>query len=81
MRIVTLLAMTALLMLGCESRTVVYQTPDGRSLKYSRVSIFGDSSSEGVSVSKDGDDLTVDVGATGSQSRTELLQAIVDKLP
>lgn len=65
---------------GCESRTVTYSTPDGRSLTYQRISIIGDSSSEGVSVSRDGDDLTVDVGATGSKARVEVLGAVVEAL-
>lgn len=81
--IATALILAAILMtcVGCESRTVTYSTPDGRSLKYNRVSILGDSSSEGVTIARQGEDLSVDVGATGSQAKTELLQSIVDKLP
>jgi len=65
---------------GCESRTFTAERPDGTIITYNRVSIVGDSSSEGVSVSKQGDDLTVDVGATGSQAKVEVLGEIVELL-
>jgi hypothetical protein len=65
---------------GCESRNFSATRTDGTVITYHRVSIFGDSSSEGVSIAKDGGDLSVEVGATGSQANIsqviELLQAI-----
>lgn len=69
-----------LLCTGCESRTFTAERPDGTRITYNRVSIIGDSSSEGVSVSKQGEDLTVDVGATGSQAKVELIGAMLEAI-
>lgn len=80
--IVTWLMLSTLLvlcLLGCESRNFTATRPDGTVIQYHRVSIMGDSSSEGVSVAKQGDDLTVDVGPTNSQARLEALE-ILNKL-
>jgi|14BtaG_2_1085337.scaffolds.fasta_scaffold01724_5 hypothetical protein len=71
---------TLILCQACESRNFTATRPDGTTITYRRVSIIGDSSSEGVSVSKQGEDLTVDVGATGSQAKIEALGAVVDLL-
>lgn len=76
-----LLALTVLILCtACESRTFTAQRPDGTVITYNRISVIGDSSSEGVSVSKQGDDLTVDVGPTGSQAKVEVLGEIVKML-
>lgn len=76
-----LLALVALALAGCEVRQVEVVRGDGSWAKYTRTTLLGDSTTEGVSASKDGDDFTFDVGSTGSVSRTELLEAIVQKIP
>lgn len=65
---------------GCEARKFTATRPDGTVITYERVTAIGDSQSEGVSVSKDGDDLTVDVGATGSQAKAEVLLGVLEAL-
>ena len=76
-----ILALAVLLLCtACEARKFVAVRPDGTTITYERISIIGDSSSEGVSVSKQGDDLTVDVGATGSQAKVELIGAMLDAI-
>ena len=65
---------------GCEARKFTAVRPDGTTITYERITAIGDSSSEGVSVSKQGDDLTVDVGATGSEARAEVLLGVLDAL-
>lgn len=57
---------------GCETRTFTATRPDGTAIRYSRTTLLGESASEGVSVSKAGEDLTVDVGATGSKTDAEI---------
>lgn len=65
---------------ACEARKFTATRPDGTVITYERVTMIGDSTSEGVSVSKDGDDLTVDVGATGSEAKVEVLQAVLEAI-
>jgi hypothetical protein len=63
------------LMSGCEGRTFVREEIiDGVPVRtsYSRWTLMGESSSEGVSVAKDGDDFTVDVGPTGSKTDAQI---------
>ena len=70
---------------GCESRsfTRTETLEDGRTVvtEYRRATFFGDSSSEGVSVSESADSLAIEVGATNSDADTDaflsLSQAIV----
>lgn len=62
---------------GCEARKFTATRPDVTFITYERV---GDSHSEGVSVSKQGEDLTVDVGATGSEAKVEVLQAVLEAI-
>lgn len=74
-------AAAALLVLtGCEARSFQATRPDGTVITYNRITAIGDSQSEGVSVSKDGEDLSVEVGATGSQAKVELLKAVLDAI-
>jgi len=73
-----LLALAVLLLCtACESRTFTATRPDGTVITYHRATIFGDSASEGVSVSKDGDDLLVEVGSTGSKANLEALGTVI----
>lgn len=65
---------------GCESRRFVATRPDGTVITYHRATILGDSASEGVTVAKDGDDLVVEVGATGSQAKIDALFAVLEIL-
>ena len=58
---------------GCESRVFTATRPDGTRVTYSRITILGESSTEGVEVSKDGDDFVVQVGSTGSKTDAEAL--------
>lgn len=77
----TLFVLGALMLAaGCESRNFTASRPDGTVVSYHRISIMGDSTSEGVSVAKQGEDLTVDVGATGSQAKAEILLGVLDAL-
>jgi hypothetical protein len=80
--IATLFILAALLVTcaGCEARKFTATRPDGTVITYERVTAIGDSQSEGVSVSKAGDDLTVDVGATGSEAKVEVLQAVLEAI-
>lgn len=73
-----LLGLAALLLCtGCESRTFTAERPDGTVITYHRATVFGDSASEGVTVSKDGDDLLVEVGSTGSKANLEALGTVI----
>lgn len=65
------------LLLGCESRTFRAVKPDGTSVQYTRMTVFGDSSTEGVSVSKDGEDYSVDVGPTNSNADTAAFNGLI----
>lgn len=71
-------ASVAATMTGCEARTFTASRPDGTVITYQRATFMGDSHSEGVSVSKQGEDLTVDVGATGSEARLEAVSKLLD---
>lgn len=71
--IVMVTAALLLCCVGCEARKVTLHRTDGTVLTYERATFFGDSHSEGVSVSKQGEDLTVDVGATGSEAKLEAI--------
>lgn len=53
---------------GCESRTFTATRPDGTVIQYRRVTLLGESASEGVEVIRDGDEFGVSVGPTGSQT-------------
>lgn len=68
------LAVGALLLLsGCESRTVKVERPDGTLVTYHRASIFAESNSDGLSMVRDGEDVALEVGPTGSKTDAELL--------
>jgi len=57
---------------GCEVRTLRVERMDGTIATYTRTSLGVESSTEDVSVSKDGSDFTLDVGATGSKTDAAL---------
>lgn len=62
---------------ACESRRVFVERPDGTKVTYNRNSIFAESNSEGLSLAKDGEDVVLEVGPTGSKTELEaLLEAI-----
>lgn len=64
-------------MVGCESRRVIVVRPDGTSVTYNRTSMFADSNSDGLSLVRDGEDVALEVGPTGSTTDLEtLMQAI-----
>lgn len=67
----TFYAACILALLGCESRNFEATRPDGTVVRYHRMTLFGESSSEGVSIAKAGDDLAVDVGPTGSETNVQ----------
>ena len=78
--IAAVLAAAVVLIAGCEARKFTAVRPDGTVITYERATFIGDSQSEGVSVAKQGEDLTVDVGATGSQAKVEVLQAVLEAI-
>lgn len=65
--LIVLVAMLA----GCEVRRVEYVRPDGSWAKYSRTTWMGDSSTEGVIVTLDGEAIRFEVGKTGSDTAIE----------
>jgi len=72
-----ILALLVLFTLGCESRRVVVIKPDGTTVTYNRSSLFAESNSEGLSLARDGEDVVLEVGPTGSKTDLEaLLEAI-----
>lgn len=76
--VMLLLGLAALsLLAGCESRSFTVTRPDGTTIDYDRVTMFGDSNTEGVSVSRVGDDVNVEVGATGSTSNAEQMLGLI----
>jgi len=68
------LTLAALLLSGCETRRLTVVRPDGSVATYTRTTLWGDSSTEDVSVSKDGDDFTLDVGSSGSSTAEFFLE-------
>lgn len=62
---------------GCESRSFAVTRPDGTTIEYDRMTVFGDSNTEGVSVSRVGEDVNVEVGATGSTSNAEQMLGLI----
>ena len=62
---------------GCEVRRIEAVRTDGSWFKYTRTTFLGASTTEGVSVSKDGDDFTAAVSATGSTSEAQQMGEII----
>jgi len=76
LRFISVLLFVALLA-GCESRRVVVERPDGTVVTYNRASMFAESNSDGLSFARDGEDVILEIGPTGSKTELEaLLQAI-----
>jgi len=74
----TSVAIVALLLCtACESRRVVVVRPDGTSVTYNRTSMFADSNSDGLSLVRDGDDVALEVGPTGSSTDLETLMEAI----
>lgn len=68
---VLVLALACAVLAGCETRRVEFVRPDGSWAKYTRTTLMGDSATEGVVVSKEGEALHLEVGSSGSQTAVE----------
>lgn len=79
MKLATAIALSLCLLglAGCEARHVVYEFPDGPRATYTRMTVFGDSSTEGVVVRRSADALEVEVGASGSTSNAEQMLGLI----
>lgn len=76
--LIAILALAAIgLLAGCEARHVVHEYPDGPRTSYTRLTVFGDSSTEGVTVNRTAESLNVEVGATGSTSNAEQMLGLI----
>ncbi len=69
-----------ILMVGCESRHVALTRPDGFTADYKRVTIFGTSDTEGLTLSKDGESYTLEVKPTHSDTTAETLAGVIRDL-
>ena len=68
-----LLAGALILTLGCETRGVTVTRPDGTVVAYNRASLFSSSNSDGLNFSRDGEDVFLEIGPTGSETEFEAL--------
>ena len=69
--------MIALALTGCEARRVVVEKPDGTRVTYNRNTLFSESNSDGLSLVRDGEDVALEVGPTGSKTDLEALMEAI----
>ena len=78
--LITLILVYASLLMtcaGCESRSATVIYPNGIVVEYQRASLFTESSTDGLSFVRDGDDIALEIKPTGSKTDAAQLGTVV----